>query len=183
MKWKAPFFTFLMATCALQGCNTDTRSQNNTESANVDIGIAEDDISEFLLKASSGGLMEVQLGEVADQNSKSLGVKNFGRMMIKDHSKLNSEIRALAMAKEIELPGALSEDHQKHVNQLTTLRGPEFDEKYMRMMVRDHEEDVTHMEKAAISNDPEISAFAIKALPVLRKHLEAAKKINEGLKK
>jgi putative membrane protein len=69
------------------------------------------------------------------------------------------------------------------VNDLTPLRGAEFDEKYMRMMVKDHNEDIELFEKAAKSHDPDISAFANKTLPVLGKHFVAAKKISEGLKK
>jgi putative membrane protein len=183
MKMKALLFTLLMAICALQACNTDSRSKNNAESANVDTGIVNDDIFDFLVKASSGGLMEVQLGEMAEQNSKSLGVRNFGRMMVKDHNRMNREIKTLAVSRDIELPNALNEEQEKHVNELTTLRGAEFDEKYMRLMVMDHEEDVKAMEDAAKSRDPNVSTFAAKALPILRKHFEAAKKINDGLKR
>jgi putative membrane protein len=50
-------------------------------------------------------------------------------------------------------------------------------------MVEDHEEDIRKFEDAAKNGrDPDIRAFAAKTLPVLRKHLDAAKKIKKGLK-
>lgn len=183
MKIKALLWILSIAVYSFQACDTETRSKNSAESVNEDTSSVDDDVSEFLLKAASGGMMEVQLGEMAEQNSKSQGVKNFGRMMIKDHNKANNEIKTLAAATNLEIPNVLSEDHEKYVNELTTLRGAEFDEKYMRMMVEDHREDIDLFKKAAKFNDPDISAFANKTLPVLKKHFKAAKKINEGLKK
>jgi putative membrane protein len=50
------------------------------------------------------------------------------------------------------------------------------------MMVDDHKEDIGHFEKAAKFKDAEVSAFANKTLPVLRKHLEEAERINKTLK-
>lgn len=102
-------------------------------------------------------------------------------MMVKDHGKTNEALKALAASKNIALPSSVNEDHQKLINELTPLRGPEFDEKYMKMMVDDHREDIELFEKATKLNDSDISAFAEKTLPVLKKHLTAAQKISDGL--
>ena len=176
----------LVVIWSISGCNSGPKSgvnnknaQDLTDTANT----VEDEVSEFLIKAASGGMMEVQLGEIADKNSKSQGVRNFGIMMIKDHGKANEEIKSLASSKNVSLPATINEEHQKHINELTTLRGAEFDEKYMDMMVEDHQEDIEFFEKAAKMNDSDISAFASKTLPVLTKHLNAAQKIKDGLKR
>ena len=184
MKKRAFFFMSLAGLLLLQACNTDSKSANQTVDngqANLDSAAVGDEVSDFLVMASSGGIMEVQLGEMAEQNSKSEGVKNFGIMMVKDHKNANTELRELASLKDITLPDMMKDDHQKHVNELTPLRGPEFDEKYMNLMTDDHKEDIELFEKAATFEDADVKAFAEKTLPVLKKHLEAAKKIEKNL--
>ena len=51
--------------------------------------------STFVLDAAVGGLMEVQAGQLAQQNAKSQRVKDFGGMMVTDHTKANDELRSL----------------------------------------------------------------------------------------
>ncbi len=54
---------------------------------------------------------------------------------------------------------------------------------YMSMMVDDHQKDIDQFEKASNkANDANLKAFASKALPVLRMHLDSAKAINDGIK-
>ena len=184
MKKQAFFFMLLAGFLLLQACNTDFKSSNQTADSgqvNSESAVVDEEVSNFLIMASSGGLMEVQLGEMAKQNSKSEGVKNFGIMMVKDHNSANSELRDLASRKHVTVPDMMKEEHQKHVNELTPLRGPEFDEKYMKLMTDDHKEDIELFQKASTFDEPEVKAFAEKTLPILKKHLEAAKKIEKNL--
>ena len=58
-------------------------------------------LSTFAVKAGSGGMMEVELGKLAQQNAQSQRVKNFGSMMIRDHSKANKELMTIAANKSI----------------------------------------------------------------------------------
>ena len=184
MKKNTFFFIALAGLLSVQACNTDIKSSKHmedAEQAGEDAAINDDNISDFMIKAFSGGMMEVQLGQMAEQNSNSEGVRNFGIMMIKDHRNANSELRKLASQKDVSLPAVVNEDHQKLINELTPLRGVEFDEKYMERMADDHKEDIDLFEKVTNFEDPDVSAFAAKTLPVLKKHLEAAKKIKRNL--
>jgi putative membrane protein len=184
MKKHTIFLIVLVGFLFGQACNADMKSAKrgaDTEQTSKDVSNMDEDISDFMTRAFSGGMMEVQLGEMAEQNSKSEGVRNFGIMMVKDHQKANSELRRLASRKDVSLPAVVNEDHQKYINELTPLRGLEFDEKYMDMMVDDHEGDIDLFEEAADFKDPDVSAFAAKTLPVLKKHFEAAKKIKRNL--
>lgn len=144
--------------------------------------VSEDD-SKFAVEAASGGMMEVQLGELAQQKASSQRVKDFGAMMVRDHTKANDELKSLAGMKNVTLPPAPGEDHMDHIKKLSQKSGKEFDKDYMKMMVDDHKEDIDHFEKAAKNaTDADIKAFASKILPTLRVHLDSAKAINDALK-
>ncbi|MGI8581154.1 MAG: DUF4142 domain-containing protein [Chitinophagaceae bacterium] len=142
----------------------------------------EDD-QEFVVKAASGGLMEVELGKIAAQNAASAKVKAFGQRMVKDHSKANDELKAIASAKNISIPATPGEDHQKHIDNLKAKKGAEFDKDYIDMMVNDHEEDIKNFEKeASDGKDAKIKAFAQSKVPILKQHLEMARSANNAFK-
>jgi putative membrane protein len=139
--------------------------------------------SKFAVEAASGGMTEVQLGELAQQKASSQRVKDFGAMMVRDHTKANDELKSLAGMKNITLPPAPGEDHMDHIKDLSKKSGKEFDRAYMKMMVDDHQEDIKAFEKSSNdANDADIKAFASKTLPTLRMHLDSAKAVNDALK-
>ncbi len=137
----------------------------------------------FMAEAASGGLMEVQLGQLAGQNAASADVKEFGQMMVTDHNRANATLKDLAAPKNIALPTTPGTEHQQHISELQAKKGAEFDKAYMSMMVEDHREDVEKFEAAAReAKDPTIRAFAAKQVPILQQHLKRAQTINDGLK-
>ena len=135
--------------------------------------------TEFATKAAAGGMMEVEAGKLAQQNAMSQRVKNFGGMMVTDHSQANEELKSLAAANNITLPASLPADLQKHIDMLSGLKGDAFDKHYMDMMVNDHKEDIGEFKKEANAtvNDA-FKAFAAKTLPTLQKHLDSAQAIH-----
>jgi putative membrane protein len=91
----------------------DTQPQAQADQAQV----AQEDL-DFATEAAQGGLMEVRLGEVAQQQAKAEGVKDFGQRMVEDHGEANDKLTQIAEQKGIELPQDLSEDAQQTVEEL-----------------------------------------------------------------
>jgi putative membrane protein len=163
--------------------NADTATQSTTTSSNIDATPLDEKTGKWATEAAGGGMMEVTLGQTAQQQAASQRVKDFGSMMVRDHTKANDELKSIAAAKNFTLPAMLPEKHQKHVDDLSKKQGNDFDKAYMKMMVDDHEEDVKKFEKAASdATDPAIKDFAARTLPTLRAHLDSAKAINKALK-
>ena len=137
----------------------------------------------FMEKAATGGMMEVQLGQMAQEKASSQEVKDFGQQMVTDHSKANEDLKALAQEKNVTLPDSLMSKQQRNVDKLSKLSGEEFDKEYMKMMVKDHEKDVKTYEKASKNiSDPAVQDFASKTLPVLKEHLQEAENIEGQLR-
>jgi putative membrane protein len=86
----------------------------------------------FVKEAAAGGMMEVELGQIAGDKAANDQVKQFGRRMQNDHGKANEELKTLAINKGVQLPTALEGKHKKTVDRLSKLSGEEFDRQYMQ---------------------------------------------------
>ena len=157
--------------------NTVANTVANTQIPSVTTPSAED----FLKAAAQGGMAEVKLGNLAATKSQNAEVKAFGKLMVADHTKANTELTALAKKKNISLPSDIG-SHQSTVDDLTKATS-DFDKNYVNDMVKDHEEDVAAFQKQADSaTDPDVKAFAAKTLPTLKSHLEKIKAIQAKMK-
>ena len=118
----------------------------------------------FMKKAAKGGMMEVTMGKMAEQNAKSDDVKSFGKRMVTDHSKANDELKSIASKKGFQLPS------KEHSAKWTS------DKAYMDMMVKDHEKDLAAFQaEAKDGTDADVKAFADKTSKVIKKHLDMVK--------
>lgn len=180
------FLSVMIISCNNRGANNNENDSNDSieinENATGD-GMNQNIDQEFMEEAAFGGLMEVELGRYAQQAAQNPRVKNFAAMMVKDHSKANDELKALAAQKNIVLPTTLDDKHMDKINDLKEKRGAEFDKDYIKEMVDDHEKDVDKFKRHAENgNDSDIKAFAAKTLPILLMHQDSAKRIHEMLK-
>lgn len=147
----------------------------------ADKGLSGKDKS-FIKDAASGGMMEVQLGQIAKEKATSPEVKSFGEQMVTDHGKANEELKALAEQKKISVSAKLERKHQSKVDKLSKLTGTEFDKAYVKEMVEDHTKDVADFQKATKNvKDPDLNAWAGKKVPVLQQHLQMAKDLAQKL--
>lgn len=178
-----------LATLGFQACNQTTKSSSdsvdNAKAANErrdEAGSGEaDDQHDFAVKAANGGMAELEAARLAREKSPSADVKAFAAMMLTDHQKANEELKALAGRKTITLPARIGEDAQEDIDELAKLSGADFDKRYIRLMVDDHEEDVKLFKKAAEdSRDPDLKAFAANTLPVIQHHLERINAIDRN---
>ena len=164
------------------GTGGDTASSaTNTNMATSSTPLSKDD-SMFVMEAAIGGMMEVQAGQLAQQNAQSQRVKDFGSMMVTDHSKANDELTSYASGHGMTLPTALPADKQKHVDAMKNMKGAAFDKHYVSMMVDDHKEDVAKFKtESTNANDAQLKTWAGNTLPVLQKHLDSIQAIKKGM--
>ena len=124
----------------------------------------------FMKEAAKGGMMEVAMGKTAEQNGQSKDVKSFGKRMVTDHSKANTELMALAERKGVKLPAEKPSEKWSS------------DKDYIDMMVKDHEKDLAEFQdEARNGSDSDLKNFADRTAKVIQKHLDLAKKTQSKL--
>lgn len=169
---------WLIQSCNNSSTSEKTDSMDSAKEANKEMKPVAKDASDFAMKAADGGMMEVQSGKLASEKAISPRVKEFGAMMVKDHSAANDKLKSLASSLNIALPDSVSQDSRDEIAKLEKKKGKDFDKAYMNMMVNDHEKDVAEFRKAADNlSDSTIKDFATKTLPTLEMHLDSAKAI------
>ena len=128
--------------------------------------------SDFLAKATEGGLKEVELGKLASQKASNADVKAFANRMVEDHGKTNAELARIAGANAPKPPA----DRLAPPAKLTTATGAEFDRAYMAEMVMAHQNTVALFEKQSRDGQDEaLKRFVTEKLPTVRDHLEKAR--------
>ena len=129
----------------------------------------------FMKEAAQGGMMEVDMGKMAQQKGKSAEVKKIGGTMVADHSKANAELMAIAKKKGVDL--------SKEKAKMEHLKDADFDKEYINAMVKDHEKDYAAFQaEAKNGSDADVKAFASKTSAVIKKHLDMVKAAQAKLK-
>lgn len=161
--------------------------------------------ADFAWNAGLINLEEIRLGQVAETNSQNKAVQEFGRHMVRDHSRLNDQLARIASQEGLQLPetnsfyvevtseqekpatelmGQNPEERlrqaQLDAQQLESLTGTDFDRAYADAMVSGHEKAVQCYEDAVSSlTDPALKRYAEHGLHVVRHHLKMARKLDQ----
>ena len=167
--------SLLITGTALAKPEKKTDAAATTDAATKTEGTAKTSVSAkdqmFIKKAAKGGMMEVEMGNLAVQNAKSDDVKSFGKRMVTDHSKAGDELKSIAEKKGAKMPS------KKPAVKWTS------DKEYMDMMVKDHQADLAEFQKEAQSgSDPDVKAFAAKGAKMVSSHLKMAEQTQGKLK-
>lgn len=165
--------------------NAGNRMQDSGSAINRNLPSVKADAAsvDFFPKAADGGMAEVQQGQIAQQKASSQWVKDFGTMMVNDHSAANDKLKALASQRNITLPSSIGQKNQKMIDDLNKKSGKEFDRAYINAMVKDHQEDIKEFEEASkMVTDNDVKSFIDNTLPTLHTHLDSAKAIQKRLK-
>lgn len=138
------------------------------------VAMADSPDASFYKKAAEGGISEVEAGNLAQSKGNSQKVKDFGAMMVKDHSAANDKLKALATTKDVTLPSTSSVGQMATKAKLQVLTGETFDHSYIKGQIQAHQNTVALFRKEIASGqDPDAQAFAKATLPTIRSHLKA----------
>jgi putative membrane protein len=132
----------------------------------------------FYKSAAEGGIAEVDAGHLAQDKGNSQQVKDFGAMMVKDHTAANERLQTLAASKELTLPTTASVRQMAAKAKLDVLSGDTFDKSYVKNQIAAHRQTIALFRKEISSGqDADAKAFATATLPTVRAHLKAVNAI------
>ena len=135
----------------------------------------------FMKKAADGGMTEVELGQLAAEKGGSDAVKDFGSQMVKDHGKINDDLKEVAGKMNVTLPAKVSAKHHDTIEKMSGMSGAAFDKAYVPAMVKDHEMDIAEFEKAdKMVKNPDLKKFIQDSIPMMKDHLEKIKKFDQA---
>jgi putative membrane protein len=178
------FYACIIGGLSLPACNSSSSSDNHQDtvdsakSVNKEVKAVQPDASNFAISAANGGMTEVELGKIAEDQASNPRVKAFGAMMVKDHSEANATLKGIAGTLNIALPDSVSDDARKEINKMKMKKGKDFDKEYVNMMLDDHKKVIADFKKCADNcSDSTLKSFASNTLPVLEKHLDSIQAI------
>ena len=132
-----------------------------------------EETAKFLLNVAEINIEEICLGKLAQQKGKMKYVKELGKIMEGEHTRSATALSALFKTKNIPLPISQTQIGRDKYKKLKHKSGNDFDKEYINMMVSEHKDAILLFETATfVCMDPEIRAWAIASLPMLRINLD-----------
>lgn len=135
----------------------------------------------FAKQAAIIGQTEIELAQVALQNTKNEEIRLYAERMIKDHKAANEKLKKAAAQENISLPQTLDAEHRAKKQKLASLQGAAFDREYRKEMAKGHDKAVALFKSASQSKQmpEELREFAASTLDTLEDHREDAHDMRE----
>jgi putative membrane protein len=131
----------------------------------------------FLRSAIRGNFSEVTLGRLIQNRGASPQVRQFGGMLVRDHSKGLAQAQAIAARLHLRIPAVLTPEAARELPLLRHLRGRAFDREVRRYMINDHVKDIGAFRAQVRSGDRATSGYAAATIPVMQRHLAMARSL------
>lgn len=135
-------------------------------------------------------LMEIDLGKAAKKKAASAAVKEYGAMLVKDHTESNTKLKALAKKSGQTIPAEKpANDVEKkelaatkaNAAELKKLSGTQFDAMFLRTMVNDHEKELAKIDtKIGEVENAELADLLRAKKPVLQHHADHARELQKN---
>jgi putative membrane protein len=126
----------------------------------------------FVAKVSQGGMYEVALGKVAENQGMTQDIKDSGNTEVHDHMLVGDKLKSIMEANGMEFPTQLNAEFQTRLDKISALSGDKFDHAYIRDMETIHHGDGAAFGKEASSgSNPDLKAFAAETYRIVQRHL------------
>ena len=191
-----PFFSspvrrLLLALPLLAACSSGGDDAVDSATAKNEQRISTDDVTkkqeadaEFLVKATSNALLEVELSKLAQARGGLPAVRTYGAQLLPNRLELLAALRALATAKKLAVPPALGEDEQAAYHEVSTQTGPELDKHLVALLVKTQKQDEDAFDDMRDdAYDGDIRGFAAKYYRAVQDQLNGAKEVADAVEK
>ena len=148
---------------------------------------------------------EIAMANLAKDRSSNQAVKDYADLVISDHKKADDELQSVAAADDMDaarsrevqsangeyfrpMPRAgmgvsgMAAEHQKALDELGKLKGPEFDRRFAKALADEHRKVIDHLKTVrANATDRDLAQLIDKLLPAEQKHDSSAQQLESSL--
>jgi putative membrane protein len=137
---------------------------------------------QFVDFAAQTDMVEANVGQLAETVASSQPVKDYGQMLVTDHTKDFAQLNDVAHQANFNVPTAIDAEHNKMmIDPFQKLKGTAFDHRFIQEMIAGHTKAIAvYKKEAADAQNPALKSYAEEALPVLQKHLDGAKALQKS---
>jgi putative membrane protein len=175
-----------VAACSPSGTGQETgetaEAGMSTEAAATETGAtaesaAATDPQGFVDQQAASDMFEIESGRLAQQSGKSQEVKDFGAMLVKDHTKSTADLKAAAGQEQgVTVAPKLTAKQQSDLDALKGA-GENFDRTFKTQQIAAHTQALALLQKQAQSGTGALKDFAAKTAPVVEAHLGQARQL------
>ncbi|MCW6508340.1 DUF4142 domain-containing protein [Lichenifustis flavocetrariae] len=135
---------------------------------------------DFVMAASQSDHYEIMAAHLALVQGQDPRVRTFAEGMVRDHTRLNEDLRKAAIASGLPSPSpGMSSDQAALLSGLQSLRGADFDKAYTRQQVLAHTQAVAVEDSfAAAGAEANLKKAAQSAVPTIQDHLKMARQLS-----
>jgi putative membrane protein len=169
------------ASLALAAC-ASTQADMEADAAMATGDMTPNQRGAYVEMAAASDLFEIQSGQLAASKAQRADVRQFAQMLAQHHQQTTTQLSAAATAAGTPPTPDLMPMQARMMEELRGASGAEFDRVFLRQQVKAHEMALAlHSNYAANGDTPALRTVAAAAAPVVREHLEQAKRLNKGM--
>lgn len=133
---------------------------------------------QFVSKAVTGNLYEIQSSKMAQDKSLGEAFQNFAQRIVDDHTKSSEKLKTLTRNMGIQIPSQLDARHRSMIEQLGSASDAQFPSMYRTQQIDAHNEAIQLYQQYSQQGDnAELRQFVDSTIPALREHLQMAQNL------
>ncbi|MGW2773664.1 DUF4142 domain-containing protein [Streptomyces olivaceoviridis] len=128
----------------------------------------------FLIQVHQGNLAEIAAGQDAGRHATSKCVKQVGAVLVRDHTKLDADVKTLADKLKVRLPASPSAEQKKQLAAVQAKAGTSaYDAAWLRTQEAGHRQTLALIDQEIkAGKNSQVVAAARSARPVVAMHLD-----------
>jgi putative membrane protein len=139
---------------------------------------------DFVTKAATSDMFEIEAAKIALERSQNAEVKAFAQMMIDQHTKATSDLKAAITesGQALTPPTALPQEMQDELKELRDASAEDFDKAYISGQVDAHQNALNLMKRYAEDGDvAALKTFATTTGAAVQQHYDKAKAMQDAM--
>ncbi len=163
-----------MSDMNMEGMNTAGMDTYNDAAMTDNMAAEASPAQRFANDVGASDYYEVEAGRIAQEKAQSQGLKDFGRMMVEQHTQSTEKLKAAgARANPAIVPNpTLTGEQEANLAALRAAEGAAFDQAYKTQQIAAHEKALALVQGYAATGDiAELKTFATEAEKLIQGHL------------